>query len=238
MARIYVVARADDEDFRGRAAWYRLVRAARPTDHLVVTSFWSSRGVYVIAALIAASPLLVLGYAAPGGESWRWLEYPRYLTIVALVLGLIVVHRRNAQLALMVPLATVAVAVIAELRDGGRDPAGDIASVLQTVAPWLVGSLYGVLAFLGIRRPRSARAPSRSAGAWLLVVGAIALAITFANESWLIFASSEHHVRRSSSPWPDTQVFSVVVAMIAIAAGLLLAIGGAALAARAKSGDA
>ncbi|MBL0220153.1 MAG: hypothetical protein IPQ07_40575 [Myxococcales bacterium] len=49
----------------------------------------ASTAPFLIAGLCAAIPLLFLSAAAPGGEAWKWLEYPRPITVIACALALI-----------------------------------------------------------------------------------------------------------------------------------------------------
>lgn len=197
-----------------------------------------SRGPYIIAGAVAGVPLLILGAAAPGGHSWVWLEYPRHVTFVAVALGLACCFARKRQLALLVPFATAAVAFAWDLLDeyralsrfGRTDLFGGemnitIDETIARVAPWLMGGLYGVLAFLAIGRPKADRTNRWRAGVWLAVAGGIAIAVTMANESWLTFENlGGHGTFRDSSAWPDTKKLEIAVSALACAAGLGLAL--------------
>jgi hypothetical protein len=197
-----------------------------------------SRGPYIIAGAIAGVPLLILAAAAPGGHDWVWLEYPRRITFVAIVLGIACCFARKRQLALLVPFATAAVAVLWEMLEEyvGLSKFGrtdlfhtEIDLMLDESmlrpAPWLMGGLYGVLAFLSIARSRSERANRVRAGVWLAAVGGIAIALTMANESWLTLENlGGNGTFRSSVAWPDTKKLELVASALACATGLVAAL--------------
>jgi hypothetical protein len=134
----------------------------------------SSRAPFVIAGLVAAVPLLVLAAAAPGGDQWRTLEYPRHITLLALALGIWVSFARVRPTASIVLAGTVVITLVWELvteyhglaNFGRTDLFGSELNVLVdssigTVAPWLVGTLYAVLALLSIGRARVPKATLR-----------------------------------------------------------------------------
>lgn len=191
---------------------------------------------FVLAAMIAAVPLLVLAAAAPGGHDWVWLEYPKGITFVAFALGFAVCFARSRQLAPFVLVGTVAYALGSELigeyvglaKFGKTELLGQELGLLVDLsiaraAPWLMGGLFTIVAWLAIGRGRDKTNRERAA-IWLAAVGAIAACITLANESWLTLENLGHAgVFRDSSSWPDTKKISIVIDIITSA------IGGAAL---------
>jgi hypothetical protein len=178
--------------------------------------------VYIVVAILGAIPLLVLSAAAPGNDVW--LEYPRQPTIVATVTGVLVaVFATQASRALVVPFATIVIACIWNVLSTRNSAELVVEDTLLQLAPYLVGGLYAVLALMAIKRSATARLNRRRAGAWLLLVGALALAVTLANESWLTLRNlSESGTYRSSSSWPDTQLLSLVTSGLAALAGLAI----------------
>lgn len=192
----------------------------------------SSRAPYIVAGLIALAPLVALSSAAPGGNDWRWGEFPTHVTVIALVLCLVAANRRGIQLALLTPLLVAVLAfvwgVIGEyfaLRKFhathllGKELGLLFDTRFVHLAPWLVGGLYGAIAALAVRRSRDLRKNIVRAGAWLFAVGAFAAGLTLANRSWLTLESTESHVIRSSVAWPDSKVLAIVLAAITMAAG-------------------
>jgi hypothetical protein len=199
-----------------------------------------TRAPFVVAAAVAAVPLLVLAAAAPGGNDWRWLELPRHITLLALATGLVIAFRKNRTLPVMVPIVVVALALAWELvgeylalrKFGRTDLLGQELDLLfsnsvERLAPWLTGTLYGILAYLAIARSRHARTNLVRAGVWLVSVGAVAVALTLANESWLTLENlGQRGTFRSSVAWPDTKKLSLVAAALAITAGLAAVVVG------------
>ena len=193
----------------------------------------TARWPFVAAAAIAAVPLFVLGYAAPGGNDWVMLEYPRHITFFAIALGIAVCFARKRPTALIVLAGTASIALAWEMigeyrglvRHGRTDLFSSEIDLLVKLsvgraAPWLMGGVYAVLAYLAIARAKHDRHNRIRAGVWLVAVGAIAAIITTSNESWETFASSDQHVIRSSVAWPDTKKASLVLDLIAIGIGL------------------
>jgi hypothetical protein len=194
----------------------------------------SSRAPFVVAALIGALPLLVLATAAPGGGDWRWLEYPRHITLIAAVLGLVVCSAKTRATAIVVLAGTVAITLAWELigeyrglaKFGRTDLFGKELGLLVDVsvvraAPWLAGVSYTLIAYLSIARSRDLQANLRRAAVWLIGVGLVALAITLNNESWLTLENLKGDgVYRSSTRWPDTKELSLVADLFAVAAGI------------------
>jgi hypothetical protein len=179
--------------------------------------------VYVAAALIALVPLIVLSAAAPGGNDWRFLELPRNSTLIAAVLCIaITAQGRLGATAFAVPVITLAGTIAWDLVvQRGYSAEGIIEEDLTRLSPWLVGSLYGLLAFLAVRRSATPILNRRRAGAWLLLVAAIAVGFTLANRSWLTLQNlSERGTFRSSVPWPDTKKLAIVTAAITAVFGL------------------
>jgi len=196
----------------------------------------ASRAPYVIAALAAAVPLLVLGAAAPGGGDWRWLEYPRHMTLIAIALGLAVCFAKVRPTALIVLAGTVGITLawelIAEHRGLAKFGRTDlfrselnllIDLAVGRAAPWLVGFAYAAIAYLAIDRSRDAHANRKRAAIWLIAIACIALAITLSNESWLTLENlkGDHGVYRSSVAWPDTKKLSLAADLLALATGLV-----------------
>jgi hypothetical protein len=209
-----------------------------------------ARAPYVLAGVIAAVPLLVLGATAPGGDSWRWLELPARMTLIAAALGIASCFARSRGMAVFVLLGTAAIGFFWELvheylglkglgrMDLFRDDLRLIASnTLELVAPWLVGALYAALVWLAI--PPTDRATSAGieavtadrlraqlrAALWLACVGVIAVALTVTNMSWLTLENlGQRGTFRSSASWPDTKILSLIVALLALAAGAAAAL--------------
>jgi hypothetical protein len=202
----------------------------------------SGRGTYVVAGLIALVPLLLLGAAAPGGSQWRWLEFPSRMTAIAAALGIAACFARSRAIAVWVLLGSVAgtflwglLRAYIGLKSLGRmDLFGEdlpiiVSNTVQLVAPWLVGALYGALAWLAIpRAPEHAdrkHTDALRAALWLVVVGVIAIALTTCNRSWLTLENlGERGTFRSSASWPDTKVLSMVVAMLVSVASAAVAL--------------
>jgi hypothetical protein len=167
-----------------------------------------------------------------------WLEFPRRITFIAIVLGLACCFGRRRPLAIAVPFATVAIAIAWEMIEeyvglskfGRTDLFGTETDLLLDesmirVAPWLMGGLYGALAYLALARSRSLRSNQLRAAGWLAVVGVIVIAVTMANESWLTLENLDGNgTYRSSVAWPDTKKISLVAGALAcaVAAGLVL----------------
>jgi hypothetical protein len=197
-----------------------------------------SRGVYITVAVIAAVPLLVLSAAAPLGELWRWQEFPRHVTLVAVALGIATTSARSRPAAMVVPIGTAAIAVVWELvRDyRGASAMGHpelfgtelnltINDAIGNLAPWLLGSAYGALAWLAIARVPSPVANRRRAGAWLAVIGGVVMAFALSTHGWLTLENLRGDgTYHSGVAWPDTKVLTVVAGAIACAIGLVLAL--------------
>ncbi|MGH2898830.1 MAG: hypothetical protein ACRDMZ_09170, partial [Solirubrobacteraceae bacterium] len=196
-----------------------------------------ARAPYVLAGVLAAVPLLLLGAAAPGGDSWRWLELPARMTFIAAALGIAACFARSRGTAVLVLFGTAAVGFLWELvheylglkglgrMDLFRDDLRLIASnTLQLLAPWLVGALYAALAWLAIAPGERMRGQLR-AGLWLAGVGVVAIALTVQNMSWLTLENlGQRGTFRSSASWPDTKILSLIVALLALAAGAAAAL--------------
>jgi hypothetical protein len=194
-----------------------------------------SRAPFIVVAVIALLPLLVLGAAAPGGGDWRWLEYPRYITMIAFSLGIGLCFARHPPTALLVLAGTVAITLGWELigehrglsklgrTDMFRSELGLLVDLsVGRVAPWLVGFAYGALAYLSISRSRDPHKNRKRAAIWLLAIAAIALALTLRNESWLTLENLKGDgVYRSSVAWPDTKKLSLVADLLALIAGCI-----------------
>lgn len=195
------------------------------------------RAPYALAGVIAAVPLLVLGAAAPGGDSWRWLELPARMTFIAAALGIASCFARSRGVAAIVLLGTAAGGFLWELvheyfglnglsrMDLSHDDMRLIASgALALLAPWLVGALYAALAWIAIPPADRARARMR-AGLWLACVAIVAIVLTVQNMSWLTLENlGQRGTFRSSASWPDTKILSLVVAMLAFVAGAAAAL--------------
>ncbi|MBA3452297.1 MAG: hypothetical protein H0T42_04280 [Deltaproteobacteria bacterium] len=180
---------------------------------------------FIFVGVIALAPLLFLSAAAAGGGSWRWLEYPRTVTLIAFALGMFACSRKDRTSALLVPIGTVALAALWNVAMARSTSAGNIvASTMQTLAPWLVGSLYGVLSVIAISRPRQPRLIRILAGVWLCAVGIVAAVLTLENRSWLTLENfdNSHTTYRSSVSWPDTKMITLVLACSAAAFGALI----------------
>ena len=192
------------------------------------------RAPFLFAAVVAAIPLLLLGAAAPGGGDWRWLEYPRHMTLVAAALGIAVCFAKARPTAIVVLAGTVAITLVYELlaehrglakfgrTDLFRSELGLLVDLsVGRAAPWLLGAAYSVLAFLAIDRSHDAHVNRRRAALWLLAVATIALVITYANRSWLTLENLQGDgVYRSGASWPDTKKLSLGVDAAAIAMAL------------------
>lgn len=181
---------------------------------------------YIVIGLIAFVPLMFLSAAAPGGGDWRLLEYPRHVTVFALVLGVMASTRTRLDRAALVPLGTVALSCLFSVAtERGAYAELVFEASIKSLAPWLVGGLYAVLAALAIKRAREPRTNRLRAGLWLAGVGTIAIVITMKNESWLTLENlSQPGTFRDSSPWPDTKQITIVLAGCATALGTALAL--------------
>jgi hypothetical protein len=199
----------------------------------------SSRAPFIVAGVLAAVPLLVLAAAAPGGGDWRWLEYPRHITLIAIALGIAVAFAKNRPTALIVLAGTVAITLAWELigehrglakfgrTDLFRSELGLLVDLsVGRAAPWLVGVAYGALAYLSIARSRDFSRNRKRAAIWLGTIALIALVLTLSNTSWLTLENLEGDgVYRSSVAWPDTKKLSLVadvLVLIAAAIGLFV----------------
>lgn len=180
---------------------------------------------YIVVGLVAAVPLLALSAAAPGGEMWRWLEMPRHVTALACFLGLVLGAGDHLGRAAAVPLATVGIdALFSMVADRGA-PELVFEEAITRLAPWLLGTAYGVLAALTIRRSGEPRRNWGRAGGWLAILGAVAIVLVLSNESWLTLENiGNRGTFRSSTPWPDTKAIAIVLAGLATASGLVLAL--------------
>jgi hypothetical protein len=195
----------------------------------------SSRAPFVIAGVLAALPLLVLAAAAPGGGDWRWLEYPRHITLIAIALGIAVAFAKNRPTALIVLAGTVAITLAWELigehrglaklnrTDLFRSELGLLVDLsVGRVAPWLVGVAYGALAYLSIARSRDFHRNRKRAAIWLATIAVVAFVITLGNESWLTLENLEGDgVYRSSAAWPDTKKLSLVADVLVLIAAAI-----------------
>jgi len=193
----------------------------------------ATREAYVVAAVIAAFPLGMLATIAPLGHAWVWNEFPRHITLLACVLGLVAMFRRTPALPVLVPFLTAGIAFAWELfgeyrglsKFGRSDLLGTELDLLLDfsvirLAPWLTGGLYGALAVLSVKRSREPRRNWRRAGVWLAAVGAIAAVFTLANDNWLTFENLKGDGTYTSSvPWEGTKILSLVADLLAIAAG-------------------
>lgn len=186
----------------------------------------ASTAPFLIAGLCAAIPLLFLSAAAPGGEAWKWLEYPRPITVIACALALIACSRTRIDRAVWVPLGTVAISCVWELvTSRGMMIELVLVEAITRLAPWLVGGVYAVLAVLSIRRAREDRVNRVRAGLWLAGIGVLAIVLTLANESWLTLENLDHRgTFRSSVPWPDTKKLSIAFAIGATLVGGVFAL--------------
>jgi hypothetical protein len=180
----------------------------------------ASRWPYLVVGIVGGVALLILGAAAPGGETWRWLEMPRHITAIAIVLGLVTAAAgKSVQHAPLVLVGTIAIAGAWEAVDVGGSA---VPSLLQTVAPYLVGTVYAALAALAILPASHAR---RRAGGWLVVVGLVAIGMVLANPSWLTLQNlHERGTFRSSASWPDTKKVALVIACVTTAFGVTFAL--------------
>jgi len=209
-----------------------------PADDHAPRTTPGARAPYVVAGVIAAAPLFVLGAAAPGGDSWRWLELPARMTFIAATLGVAACFARSRGTAVLVLLGTVAGGFLWELvheylglkglgrMDLFRDDMRLIASnTLQLLAPWLVGTLYAALAWLATSPAEDRMRAQLRAALWLAAVGVVAVALTLQNRSWLTLENlGQRGTFRSSASWPDTKVLSVVVAALALVTGVAMAL--------------
>ncbi|CAN5903380.1 hypothetical protein BH11MYX2_BH11MYX2_28280 [soil metagenome] len=180
------------------------------------------RSSFIVAGLVGGVALLILGAAAPGGESWRWLEMPRHMTVIAIALGVWSAKgSKDLSRALIPLLGTPAIAATWEAIQYKNADA--LAGILSTLAPWLMGGIYAILVGFAITS-RSAVSSRRLAGAWLVGVGLVVLALTLANESWLTLENlSKSGTYRSSVAWPDTKKIALVLACVAAAVGIAIA---------------
>ncbi|HSR98850.1 MAG TPA: hypothetical protein VLM79_17455 [Kofleriaceae bacterium] len=209
-----------------------------PADDRAPRTPTGARAPYVLAGVIAAVPLLVLGAAAPGGDSWRWLELPARMTFIAAALGIAACFARSRGTAVLVLLGTAAAAFLWELvheylglkglgrMDLFRDDLHLIASnTLQLLAPWLVGTLYAALAWLATSPAEDGVRAQVRAALWLAAVGLVAIVLTLQNMSWLTLENlGQRGTFRSSASWPDTKILSLIVALLALVAGAAMAL--------------
>ena len=199
-----------------------------------------ARTAYVTVAIAAALPCIALAGTAPLGDAWVYFEFPRHITLLAIILGILACFRRSLGWAVFVPFATAAISLTwgycDEFRALQKLGMPQLLATEQAiiwdesvvrVAPWLIGGLYGVLAALAIRRGGSERRQIVPAGAWLAVVGAIAAAITVHIDNWLTLENlSQPGTFTAGGMWCDSRVLSLVLDLAAVAAGIaLVAIG-------------
>lgn len=204
------------------------------------------RATYVVAGLVALVPLLVLGAAAPGGDRWRWLEVPAHMTAIAAALGIAACFARSRGLALLVLFGSVACAFVWDLLHeyiglkglGRMDLLRDdlrliVSNTAELLAPWLVGAIYGALAWIAISPAESEPADRASvdrlradrvrAGLWLAGVAVIGIGLTVSNASWLTLENlSQKGTFRSSASWPDTKILSLITSALALIAGVAM----------------
>lgn len=206
------------------------------------------RTAYVVAGFGALVPLLVLGAAAPGGDSWRWLELPAHMTLIAAALGIASCFARSRGIALLVLFGSVACAFVWDLLHeyiglkglGRMDLLRDdlrliVSNTAELLAPWLVGAIYGALAWIAIRpadREPDGRTPvdrvhadRARAASWLAGVAVIGVALTVSNTSWLTLENlNQSGTFRSSASWPDTKILSLITSAFALVAGVAVAL--------------
>jgi hypothetical protein len=224
-----------------------------PTETSPTETSPAGRGAYVVAGLIALAPLLLLGAAAPGGDQWRWLEFPARMTMIAAALGIAACFARSRAIAVWVIPGAVAGAFLWDLVRayiglkglGRMDLFGDDLSIIASntvklVAPWLAGALYGALAWLAIVpapdesgdgtrpggiRPALLRPQALRAALWLIAVCLVAMVLTASNRSWLTLENiGNRGTFRSSVSWPDTKILSMVVAALVAAMSATVAL--------------
>jgi hypothetical protein len=200
----------------------------------VVELLMAYPGSFVVAGLVAAAPLLALAAAAAGGGDWVWLEYPRHITVIAAVLGMAACFARDRYKAPLVLVGTLGFAfaweLVGEYRGLAKFGRTDLLSSemdlliklsIARAAPWLVGIAYSVLALLCITRSGNARTNRVRAGVWLVVVAVVALALTLNNDTWLTLENlGQRGTFISSVAWPDTKKISLVLDLVALAAGV------------------
>lgn len=197
------------------------------------------RGIYVAAGLAAALPWLVLAGIAARGERWVWFEFPAHITVIALALGVWVCTARSRSAAFGVVFGTAALALAWELvaeyrglsRFGRTDLFGGEVGLLfhlsvGRLATWLLGAMYGALAWLAIS-PRADRRDLARAGGWLAVAGLLALALAWTSDTWLTLENlTERGTFVSSVRWPDTKVLACIAAAAACVIGFALVASG------------
>jgi hypothetical protein len=186
---------------------------------------------FFCAAVVALVTLLMIAPVATHGGTWRYLEYPRYISILALVITTVAMFRRGSALAIATPFLVAGIAFGWELVDewrglakfGKTDLIWTELDVLATytikrVAPWLVGGLGGALAYLSVTRSRITKQNFIRAGAWLVVLAGVCLAITLANDGWTYHDSDG--LTHDYSPWPPPQKRALVTVIITGVIGL------------------
>lgn len=181
-----------------------------------------SPGAFIVVALIALLPLLAISTAAPGGESWRWLEYPRPTSTLALGVAVLccALGPRTGSWRWVALAAIVGSLVYEQMEVPGWDPTfGD---AIQRLSTLVIAVFFGALVVLAatIKHPKAWLA----AGLWLAVLGLCCVWITVANHSWYTLENYTHpgHLR-SSARWPDTKKIAIVVSSLAAAVGALVA---------------
>lgn len=183
------------------------------------------RAVYVLVALVALVPWLAVSVVAATGETWKWLEYPRFPALFAAVVAAWACGTgRTAAVALWV---VVAAAVGSLVHERVQFPGWDVPHYLDMAtmqaAPWVLGAAFGALVVLAITTPP--RHDRRIAGAWLTATGLVTLAITYANDGWLTLENLGSTGRYAShGGWPDTKTIALVIALATAVGGLGLAV--------------
>lgn len=191
----------------------------------------ATRAPFVIAAVVSAFPLLAIGVTIALGNTWTYLEYPRNITVFALVLGVIAMFRRRPALAIAVPFLVSALAFawefLGEWRGLAKFGKTDLIftevellakNAFVRLAPWVVGGLLGALAYLSVTRSRDDKRNFIRAGAWLVAVAGVCIAITLVNDGWLEH-TSEGEVHAFDS-WPGPQKLALGAAITAGVLGL------------------
>ena len=175
---------------------------------------------FVLVGVIALVPLLAISTAAPGGEAWRWLEFPRPISVLGLGVAVLLCARGSRAVGWVV-LAPVAGALVHEwVEVSGADVAVTIAAALLRAATWLVAAAFALL----VRLCATSRRPARAAGLWLAALGALCIAVTLGNESWMTLSSftSDQRIRHSGG-WPDTRTIAIVTSAFTVVLGAMIA---------------
>jgi hypothetical protein len=163
--------------------------------------------------------------------------------LIAAALGIAACFGRARGIALLVLFGSVACAFVWDLIHeyiglkglGRMDLLRDdlrliVSNTAELLAPWLVGAIYGALAWIAIWPADRVsvyrvRADRVRAALWFAGVAVVGIAVTVSNMSWLTLENlSQSGTFRSSASWPDTKILSLTTSTLALVAGVAVAL--------------